>query len=295
MATRFPSELLENILRWLDASVDYIEDQMWLTKRELGSCSLVCRYWTGKLQPRIFLRLRLQNKEDALALVRFIKAETGELNVRQYIRALTIEQAASSRTWAHLVTLALEAHPCPYGYNTSVVLEIQGNHEESNSQATYRCRTIFSDLPGLLPSSCTRINYIKIVDVRFRNVHHMLSYLRSSPPTCETIECCDLTLEDGWDFTPSDVALNIRRSSPGRLWGVSVRNCHLRWPFLLLLLRATQRGPRETQCDNAVYVRETEVPRLLVILQAISADLKLLHKTEYAGESFLNISQCLIY
>jgi hypothetical protein len=154
-----------------------------------------------------------------------------------------------------------------------VTLKIDGKLVSSKAQSCYSHRTLFGDLPRSLPPSCMQIQHINVTNLRFKNVHQMLFYLRSLPRTCERVDCENLALEEGWKFELCDIALLARRWSPGRLRHISVTGCEQHWPFVWLLLDSKLRGQRNPGHTgwSVVYVHQTEVSRLLSIVQALSS------------------------
>jgi hypothetical protein len=274
MAHRVPPELFEHVLKWLDAAEYSNGNIPWLSIHERGECSLVCRFWEEKLRRRIFTTLRLRTRQDALSLISFIKADTGELNIRQYIELVIMEQSPSDSTWIHLVTFALRENP-QFGIPHPDVILLIGMKEdraEFRVQVPYGYRTVFGDLPRSIPSSCLGIRSLTMKDLRFKNVYDMLHYLRSLPRTCGFITCSNISLDDGWNVTPSDFTLNARRPSRGLLEEVTVSACDQHWPFIWLLLGSTARYSRNTGSDiqGVVYVQDTDFQGFLSIVQALS-------------------------
>jgi hypothetical protein len=268
MADRFPPELFQRILKWVAAEGQAWRTP-WLSKRELSSCSLVCRYWGKSCRQPIFDRLTLRTRRDASLLISFVKADTGVFNIEQYLGWLELEQSSSDCTWAHHIIFLLLSSSALKRRPPTLTLTIRGDHTEIDGEARtlYPCRRLFGDLPKPLLSSSTHLAYIVLTDLHFKNISDVLRSLKLHR-MCRRVVCRRLSLEDGWNFTPFDVSLNARRSSPRRAaTSLDVEDCQLLWPFLSPLLY-TSRQPRPGMM-SAAYVHETELPNLLSIVGSV--------------------------
>jgi hypothetical protein len=291
MAGQLPPELLENLLKCLDTTAEFSKIHRQLSKHERGNCSLVCRYWAKKLRWRIFDSLRLCTREDALSFSHFFKAGCADLNIRQYVRELSLKQSVSECTWVHLVEFTLRSYPRLDGQQINISLIIRGDDHRASTLCPYR--TIFGDLPRSLPSSCTHIRQLYMNHLHFWNAYEMLLYLESIPYSCEHIVCSSLSLEDGWDFTLSDIARSIDQFPRRRLRHVSIRDCNRHWSFLLLLLAKARQNPGH-RIHSTVYVHETELSNLLSIVEAASIASGTLLESVYRSEFLSHISVPLI-
>jgi hypothetical protein len=286
MAHRLPPELFQRILLRLtdEAFLDDGEQQPCLGKRGLGSCSLVCRYWV-QCRRVLFRYLYLRTREDALTFIDFVKADTGAYNIGYYVAQLTLEQSTSECTWVHVVALMVKSRPWPSGRRPDMKLVVRGNPAkmDSSAQAYYSYHTIFGDLPRSLPPSCIQTNSMTLSNLHFKDVQEMLLCLRSIPRRCLRLACRALSLEDGWSFTPSDLALNLRLSSPMWLSEISILDCSLHWPFVLLVLRSTPRNKRVAEYSGGVYVHELELGHVLSAVESVAGAFDLLGRTDYSG------------
>ena len=88
-----PEELFERILAQFTSppnSVEYSDDSRLLgfTKRQLGNCALVCRFWAQYCQRRIFYHVSIRSREDIIHLLALLRNTNSR--VAQYVNKLYI-------------------------------------------------------------------------------------------------------------------------------------------------------------------------------------------------------------
>jgi hypothetical protein len=268
MGDNIPQELFQSILHWLVA-VDG-DDRPVLNKRELGGCSRVCRYWAAWCRPHIFHEISLRNGEDILLFNSFMKTNFGEWNIGRHIKYITFEQSVHDSPWAHFLLL-LAASPWPFGRRPHLSLVVRDDLTAVDDGAIlYNHYTIPGSLPRSLRSLSIRILHLKLDNICFNDIPTMLRCLSSRP--CRFLTCRKLSLLDTSNATPLDLSLNALPSSARKLDEVSIYDCQLHWPFVLLLLRTTPGNPRLVRHDHKAYINEVELPKLLAAMESILAN-----------------------
>lgn len=109
-----PPELITRIVELLSGALPEIwNDQSWRTglplelrKKELGNCSLVCKYWAKILRPKIFGVLALNSAEDGHRFHSFVTGPTSqELSIAKLVKKVNISYDIAAPSWFHLVFL----------------------------------------------------------------------------------------------------------------------------------------------------------------------------------------------
>lgn len=81
-----------------------------LSKRELGRCSLVCKFWAGFLRRDIFRRLALRNLEDGNQFCSFITSPSVNVETRsslaRLVQRIDLYYDLASPPWVHRIFMS---------------------------------------------------------------------------------------------------------------------------------------------------------------------------------------------
>ena len=98
MRPELPAELIEEILGWL---TERGPAGLRLTKRQLSSCSLTCKYWARRCRPLLFISITLATRDDALTLLEFMHRPS--CYAAAWTETLHLHQREPSYPWTHLI------------------------------------------------------------------------------------------------------------------------------------------------------------------------------------------------
>lgn len=98
-AADVPPELFDHILDYFGREFSIIRtpERRTESKRALSQCSLTCRFWASRCQPRIFEHITLRSLEDVNTLLGFPHT------IRQYITDLSLDEKEPCIPWTHHV------------------------------------------------------------------------------------------------------------------------------------------------------------------------------------------------
>ncbi|PSS38087.1 hypothetical protein PHLCEN_2v67 [Hermanssonia centrifuga] len=167
-----PEDLFERILDFLDEEIKPDTSLMWeegRKRRELVGCSLTCRYWARRCQPRIFEHTRLQSEDDMCQLLSFLESPLSHLS--DYIKHLYLIQH-TSKSWILLLPLRL------LSLSPTINLEIRGDWDETHIKRFGHLRSIHYMLPRAHPEFSSHISYLNLTYLRFRRFDD-LAHLQS--------------------------------------------------------------------------------------------------------------------
>ncbi len=183
-----PDDLFERILDFLDKEIDsamsFNEGWKKKEKHELGRCSLTCRYWATRCQPRIFEHIRLRSKEHLDQLLSILESPLSCIS--GYIKHLYLNQNTSnSEPWIHLVPLRLVPK---LSLSPTISLLFKGGWENSHTKRFGYLRSVHYMLPGAHLEFSSYISHLKLYKLQFRrfeDLAHLVGELRS----LQRLEC----------------------------------------------------------------------------------------------------------
>lgn len=186
-AERLPSEIIARIVELLSGH----HPETWergpdicaplkLSKRELGNCSVVCKYWARSLRRDVFRRLILKSAEDGRQFQSFIRSPASlELSIARLVERIDLRYDLSGPPWAHLVFLTLWNHAIQLGVHITV---FDSSTSEGSSYAPPALpRSLFHSIPRPLPLRITPKCALCLQGVRFADFasfHRFLASIR---------------------------------------------------------------------------------------------------------------------
>ena len=239
-------------------------------KHALGQWSLVARHWAKHCRQRIFERLTLRSKEDAMQLREYMQTTTaGTSIIATYVAHLHIRLTLPSPPWTHLV-LNINPSVLPNLASCRIVIDSQTHGSEPGLVAP---RTVFFGLPRSLPASRLRLR-LEVENLRFNTFRDFVSFLRSTKATEESLDPPPMSLTRiSWS---ADSAL-APPANPHTflglrpvLWNtdtgnyVSAIDCTAVWPLLWLVV-TTEPRMRRVAC----YIDARELQRAAALVQTL--------------------------
>lgn len=233
LASRVPEELFERILRHTTLFDGYI---LRYSKKELGQCALVCKYWAQKCQASIFAWVKLRNAGDVRGLLAIL--DRPGTSVAHYVKKLVIEdqfidKPLTPTPWLHLVSLLQPKLP----FCRVSRLMLWGPLPEG----TRTLRTIHFSLPRTVPTYNTRLHSLHLLTainlICFSDLVHFLDELRD----LRKLRCWQVT----WSRGPSLTRLRSIRLRSAYLEQVKLEDCPMDEYTLWLL--SVYRAPPGTQ------------------------------------------------
>lgn len=228
--TDLPPELLNRILDFIAPSTRTERPPIPFNNRQLGLCSLTCRFWR-RCQQFIFRRVWLRTHQDVLDIASFL--DSPHSHIRDYIDVLDVSQRALCEPWIHLVHIILSPKLKP-GSNPQRELALSGFH----SPASYRTfRSIYATLPRPLPHAFCRFRIVRLLNVHFRSYKDFMC-LVAEIPELEQLTCASLQ----WDLEPQ--VPPFHRPAP-RLHVVTFSACTTTWSAIWLMV-----GPKRSSLPS---------------------------------------------
>ena len=215
------------VLDYLTSSAsDSFRDR--LTRRQVSSCSLTCRYWSDNCRQILFRDLTLTSLDDARTLITFVK--TPGSNIKSWLRFLTLIQTEPSVPWTHLIYMHL-LHVLP----RSLVLTHQ--LKSGPSTGPLRIRSLHYAIPRQIPGLFLRCSELHITDLHFRSFLDLIELIGKMKGLV-ILRCQNLT----WEEPPRAAAPELRRRRRFLVEHILLENCSKHWPFLWLTLTARPPG-----------------------------------------------------
>ena len=165
LGSKIPQELFERFAHFLsggDCAIfpeergpHYLRpNPLTLTKRELGSCSLVCWMWARALRRRIFQELELRSHDDARQLIDYAQCDlwTTDFRVSAFVGGLVLFQDVRHHSWIHSITHFSSMFP-ELGDNISLKLSMLDGGLEATAPFP---NTVHHHLPRTLPPAALR-------------------------------------------------------------------------------------------------------------------------------------------
>ncbi|KAJ3556659.1 hypothetical protein NM688_g1906 [Phlebia brevispora] len=266
-----PQELFDSMIKHLGWKRGYENRSMVnvkASKQELGRLALVCRRWAKSLQPKIFEEITLRNREDAVALLSFLKCPTSA--VSRYVRELKLVIAITSYPyppWIHTVCSFIfpRLHCKP-----KIILTLDGPLPSEKAM-----KSLHEFIPGSMPLFCSGIQRVNLTDLHFKSYTH-LSHTIASLPNLIHISLKKVT----WDCTPESEnevppARRARFRQPPKysmeectanaaaIWFRVLLNCpgqsieQVDATQLCRIALAVAKGAKSGQCDGREVIPET--------------------------------------
>ena len=276
VAHRIPPEFFELILTSFQFSYPRIDlythqsgEEIKANKHALGQWSLVARHWAKHCRQRIFERLALRSKEDALQLREFMQTTTGGMSIVAYVSDLRIHLTLPSPPWIHLI-LNINPSALPNLASCRIVVNFQDHGSEPGLVAP---RTVFFGLPRSLPASRLRLR-LELENLHFDTFRDFVSFVRSTKATEESLDSPPVSLTriswsaDSAQAPPANphTFLGLRpvlcNSDSGNY--ISAIGCTAIWPLLWLVV-TTEPRMRRVAC----YIDARELQGAAALVQTL--------------------------
>ena len=249
-AHRIPEEVFADIIYFI---YDWTSaDPLDFTKRQLGQCSLTCRYWARETRPHIFGCIKLQSRDDALTFVALAKCNLWPahsiLPIGKYLLGLQLEVVGmQSLPWIHLI---LHFMPADLLGNTSdstigLCMKFSGAKQDGDVLEPAPPH-VYHGLPRRLPlshqSGFQRLQFDKIVvqDMIFNRPGDVLSFVNSithgSSPTTSHVDLCRIRWNDTDPLARIIIGPPIQRLITRSLVSLSMERSPAILPLTKLLL-----------------------------------------------------------
>lgn len=184
-----------------------------ISKPQLGTCSLVCRYWAKLCRPHMFRTLRLRSRDDLYRFVQFTDAPSLVTpSLADCVRFIKVKHTShSTEPWLHLIRAVITARPNIF-LNPGVKLYLKDD-ETGPSESKRSRRPLYTSLPRAVPGAMYLFYSIKLRNVRFEYVDDLLRLFRDCS-SAAWIECSHAVFNQS---PPSLSSMNIRPRSSEKL------------------------------------------------------------------------------
>lgn len=190
-AQDLPEELIARIAQLLSGQRPQTWDRdrhacppLKLSKRQLGSCALTCRFWAKILRPEIFRRLVLRTAEDGRLFREFIESPASpDLDIAQLVGYIRIECDLSQQPWVHMVFMS--------GSKLVSIDEIHLSVSYPSGASPPPIRSIHHALPRTLPLWPPHVQTLHLHGLSFADFSSINRFIRSIDR-----HRADITLED---------------------------------------------------------------------------------------------------
>lgn len=228
-ASDLPEELFERILDFIEFRDIYHEDIVQMSKKDIGSCALVCRYWAHRCRPRIFKELTLRCRKDVQELCKLL--DEPNTKILTYISDIILHHQGTGEPWVHLVPILLR--PRLSDNFAWLVLKVDSPASEGHA-----FKSPFEGLPGnTIPRSLALFTSLTLTNLKLRAFRDLYQLVGQLPPLRE-LSCTNIT----WPaVTLSDVLVLPSPRISCCLGIMSISKCTSIRPFLRMLF-----GPRRS-------------------------------------------------
>ncbi|KIP07780.1 hypothetical protein PHLGIDRAFT_408733 [Phlebiopsis gigantea 11061_1 CR5-6] len=147
-----------------------------VTKRELGSCSLVCWMWAKALRRNLFKELEIRSHDDARQLMDHAQCDLWPegFRISAYIDTLILFQNVHHYSWTHNVTHHSSRFPKLRG-NVKLILSIPDARSNDNTPFP---NTVHHHLPRTLPPAA--LNHLVLHKPFFSTFDDLVSLVSST-------------------------------------------------------------------------------------------------------------------
>lgn len=298
MAVQLPPELFQLIIHFLCGGYSKhftraegsVEQRLDVSKRELGTCSLVCRHWASRLRPDIFAKLSLRSRVDAESFFDLAQSSIWPRNsiqsVTAYVKSLKLEQDIHSPTFIHLFTHFVPNIQLLLPNLGSIRVSIQAlppipalTPIDKLEDQMPTPQSLYGSLPRRLPASSSWYSlqqwlHFELVNITFAQFRDVLPFV-AGIPTIDALEFRAIRfLETEFlDAPPAPGLLRSRRRIPSD--EVFVRECDTVWPFVWILVttRRARVDPifsEEQGCT--IYVVHSELSCIVALIKCVIDD-----------------------
>lgn len=272
MADRTPPELFERLLWHLNGSPrseTTTNQRLVLSKRELSTCCLTCKYWAAHLRRRIFVTVTIRSREDWVTFVHFATSTVFKPSIGVYVEYLTLQQTVPSEPWIHIPLICMPNGLTPSLYRLHVETKgISSGEERDLNPLTLR--SVYQDIPGRFPPLSAQICNFYLTNIHFRSFEDIMATVDSAD--CKVVHCKELLWSDKSALTQlySPVAFGKVRRWKTSAKEVHIHQCPAYWPFLWILVTTRPRHLHVKQ--KPLFVQPTELQRILSLLQFVCDD-----------------------
>ena len=229
-----------------------------MDKRQLGACSLVCRYWFERCRPHIIGTLKIRSAQDLDQLLSMIQSLfIGEghtppgscvIGMAQVINELIIIQSGPwVKPWLHDVTGRVFFNTLFLRPFLTLRLTIKNAYipdntvplpKDSTDSPKHAPSSLSAYLPRSLPGTFFNFRDLDLCDLCFRRPLDLLRVV-NDVPTAYRVSCTRITFTEGSGAT---LPQSVWRPHPNLL-SVNIFQCgghafEVRLLFMLLLSRA---------------------------------------------------------
>ena len=262
IAPQIPQELFYNILGYLQVldhcCDDFTKDErisVLASKRELGQCALVCRFWAEICHPKVFYRITLRRQQDYIELLTLVSSPHSKIGV--YTMRLSLQtvigqepwiQSIFSRTYITLLTKV-----------DMIDLTLIGPGSERSVQSI----SPHLSLPRQVPVSCSSdIKILSLANVKCGSLRDVLQ-IATSLPSLVRLDCGDVS----WAIPPSlerdpDLMRSHRRKPLRCLRLCGMYGCVDGWAALPLVV--TLRRHPSFNISHEDLLASSMIPRALM-------------------------------
>ena len=230
-----PSEVVDYILeilaqRTIGDPGDVLDESVLppaveVDRHELGTLSLICRYWAKRTRPHLFRQTTIRSLSDLNSLIQIIQ-HTAISDLPPVIDCLRIvnvlQSGAWSLPWLHHVYSRLSELTI---HHLSLSLFLDDTYvirDSSNPDSTrFAPRSLSTHLPRTIPGDSYHFQTLELSNLRFRRVADLLSLLHHAT-IVQNVACRNVQFEDA--------NIPIRGTAPRRapergLFIVAVSRC----------------------------------------------------------------------
>lgn len=231
------------------------EPSLHITKKQLSSCSMTCRYWANKCRPNIFHDLTLSSRTDARTLLSFI--EDPESKIGSWIASLALKQREPSIPWTHLIYASRSL----LDHGVSITHELSG----SSPKLPLRIRSLHPSVPRPLPLLFHRCHDVHLLDLHFQSFLDLVD-LTGQLTDPVSLRCTNLT----WTNSPCGDAHELQKGTRRLINSVLLEDCNEHWPFVWLCV--TAKRPQQQRADNSVpYIAPIDLQHVAEIVRCMSS------------------------
>lgn len=270
MAQRVPPELFKDIILYL-VSIDRPLSRK--EKREIGQCSLVCRYWEQYCRSLMFENITLRSFDEAQHLLDVAPAAALGVRNGSYIRDIAADAQVPSRAWIHLPLYMLAPKILPYtrGWTLSISGAANASIPEKDRHSP---RSAFFGLPRSLPVTHGP-SHLKFTGLRFRTFSDLVSFVASFLPSAFSdqqalfLELHSIDVADRDALAPDVTPPPFRGAY--RRWQKRIEKIQTSrmpaWPLVWLMVTFSSAARRVG--GRPLYIQEDEARRMASLVDIV--------------------------
>lgn len=271
IAHRVPPELFKNIILHL---VSIVRPLTRKEKREVGQCSLVCRYWAKHSRFLIFERITLRSLDDAQHLLELAQAATLGVRIGAYVRHIALDMIEiPSQPWIHLLlsTFSRDVFSHKKGWTLAVTGVLSRTAPEKDRPSP---RSAFFGLPRSLPV-VQGAEHTKFTGLRFKTFSDLIAFVGSFLPNAHSdrkplsLELYNTAMADAERLIPLETPPPFRGAH--RRWQKRIEKIQsgrmLAWPLVWLLVTLDANAQRTD--GRPLYVQTDQMQRIAALVAAV--------------------------